>query len=123
MVAVPRSYSQVQVPVAVWWVPVSPAAVITSTRWSSALRHQTRISVRSLNRSATEVSCSVTGSASPPADSAYPVNPTSALARTSARRSAADTAASDAGRAPITSGVATRTPTRPTTAAHRQAAP
>jgi hypothetical protein len=70
MVAVARSYSHVQVPVTPRWVPVSPAAVITSTRWSSALRHQTRISVRSLNRSATEVSWSVTGRASPPADSA-----------------------------------------------------
>ena len=32
----PRSYSQVQVPHSSWWVLVSPAAVITSTRWSSA---------------------------------------------------------------------------------------
>ena len=122
-VAVARSYSQVQVPHSSWWVLVSPAAVMTSTRWSVGPRHQTRISVRSLNRSATEVSWSVTGSSNPPADSAYPENPTSALPRTAARRSAADTSASEAGSAPISGGVATSTATRAPTIPQRRAAP
>ena len=45
-------------------------AVTTSTRLSAGPRHQTRIVVRSLNRSATELSWSVTGSARLPAETA-----------------------------------------------------
>jgi len=64
------SYSQVQLPSLSRCTSVSPVAVTTSTRLSIALRHQTRIVVRSLNRSARLVSWSVTGRARPPADSA-----------------------------------------------------
>ena len=68
------SYSHTQVPPR-RPVPVSPPALTTSTRLSAAPRHQTRIWVRSLNRSTTrEKARSPTGSTRPPADSAYPEN-------------------------------------------------
>ena len=47
-----------------------PAGVTTSTRLSAGPRHHTRIMVRALNRSATELSWSVTGSAKEPAETA-----------------------------------------------------
>ena len=68
--AVAFSYSQVQAAPAPWRVLVSPAGVTTSTRLSAGPRHHTRIVVRSLNRSATELSWSVTGSARLPAETA-----------------------------------------------------
>ena len=118
-----RSYSQVTEPDASRYTPVSPPAVTTSTLLSVGPRHQTRIVVRELNRSATLSSSSVSGSARAPMDSAYPENRTDSLAIAAARRSTAERSASAAGHAATTAGAAASTATSASTRPHRRAAP
>src|SRR5436305_12930138 len=96
-------------------MPVSPEGVTTSTRLSRAPRHQTRIVVRALNRLDGDVSWSVTGNDSPPADCAKREKRRPALARTLVRSCAADVAESDAGSALTIDGSAARTATSPAT--------